>query len=245
MFDQLVIEKLDFYVYCLIDPSNDEAFYIGKGIGNRIFDHEKCAIKSKSSNLKLDRIREIKSRGDNVKMLILRHGIDEQTAFEIEASVIDFGLQCNLNFSNIVMGHDSSDRGLMTIDELNRLYAAKPLTEISDPVLSININRGYKRGMSSDEIYLATKQAWIVGERTRKTKKYALSEYNGVIIEVFEIHGWYKVKTKNNRVNNRWGFDGKVAPQEIRMKYLNRSIAHIKKKGSQGSIRVNFGDMSV
>ena len=44
------------------------------------------------------------------------------------------------------MGHDSSDRGLITIDELNRLYAAKPLTEILDPVLSININRGYKRG---------------------------------------------------------------------------------------------------
>ena len=133
----------------------------------------------------------------------------------------------------------------MTIDELNRLYAAKPLTEISDPVLAININRGYKRGMSFDEIYFATKQAWIVGEKTRKTKRYVLSEYNGIIIEVFEIHRWYKVKTKNNIVNNRWGFDGKVAPQEVRMKYLNRSIAHIKKKGSQGSTRVNFGDIDL
>ena len=46
MFDQLVIEKLDFYVYCLMDPRNNEPFYIGKGVGNRIFDHEKCAIKS-------------------------------------------------------------------------------------------------------------------------------------------------------------------------------------------------------
>jgi hypothetical protein len=177
-------------------------------------------------------------------MLILRHGIDEQTAFEIEASVIDFGLKFNFNFSNLVIGHDSSDRGLMTVDELNRIYAAKPLTEVSDPVVMININRGYKRGMSSDEIYLATKQAWRVGEHTRKTKKYTLSEYNGVIIEVFEIHRWYEVKTKNNKINNRWGFDGKVASEEIRMKYINKSITHIKKKGSQCSVRVNFGNLT-
>jgi len=227
-----------------MDPRNNEPFYIGKGVGNRIFDHEKCAIKSKSSNLKLDRIREIKLRGDNIKILIIRHGIDEQTAFEIEAALIDFGILCNFNFSNIVMGHDSSDRGLMTIDELHRLYGAKPLTQVSDPLIMININRGYKRGMSSDEIYMATKEAWRVGERTRKTKKYVLSEYNGVIIEVFEIHHWYSVKTKGNKINNRWGFNGRVAPREIRMKYLNRSISHMKKKGSQSPFRVNFNDLN-
>ena len=39
MFDQITSEKLKFYVYCLIDPRDDKPFYIGKGKGNRVFEH--------------------------------------------------------------------------------------------------------------------------------------------------------------------------------------------------------------
>jgi hypothetical protein len=34
-FPTSVIENLKFYVYLLIDPINDEVFYVGKGTGNR------------------------------------------------------------------------------------------------------------------------------------------------------------------------------------------------------------------
>ena len=38
---------------------------------------------------KLQRIREIRISGFEVAHVILRHGMDEQTAFEVEAALID------------------------------------------------------------------------------------------------------------------------------------------------------------
>ena len=38
-FSDAVSQKLGNYVYRLIDPRNGEAFYVGKGKGNRVFAH--------------------------------------------------------------------------------------------------------------------------------------------------------------------------------------------------------------
>lgn len=237
MFDQLTIEKLDYYVYALINPETKLPFYIGKGIGNRVFNHKECALKEEHSNLKLDTIREIVNNGQAVEHIIVRHGLTEKEAFEIEASIIDFGNRFGFDFSNLVLGHHSDNRGLMTSDEIIRIHNAKPLTELSDPVIIININKRYVRGNSSDEIYQATKQSWVIGEGKRKTTKYALSEYSGIVIEVFEILEWYPVLTNDNKRNNRWGFNGRIAKKEIRDKYLNKSLAHTKKKGAANPIK--------
>lgn len=35
-------EKHPYYVYCLVDPRNNQTFYIGKGKGNRIFAHRQA-----------------------------------------------------------------------------------------------------------------------------------------------------------------------------------------------------------
>ena len=145
MFDQLTIEKLDYYVYALINPIDNRPFYIGKGNGNRVFNHLNCAIKDNYSNLKLDTIREIINNGFKVEHLIIRHGLTEKEALEIEASLIDFGNRFGFEFSNLVLGHHSNGKGLMTSDEIIRIHNAKPLTELTDPVIIININKKYAR----------------------------------------------------------------------------------------------------
>lgn len=38
-FSKEVINKLKYYVYIYSDPETDEIFYVGKGIGNRVFSH--------------------------------------------------------------------------------------------------------------------------------------------------------------------------------------------------------------
>ena len=48
MFDEKTQQALGYYVYMLIDPSNNKPFYVGKGKNNRVFDHIEYAFKNPS-----------------------------------------------------------------------------------------------------------------------------------------------------------------------------------------------------
>ena len=151
MFDIKTIEHLKYYVYLLIDPKTDEPFYVGKGIGNRVFNHVKCALENEeTSNSKYEEIRRIKDEGNDVKHLIVRHGLTEKNAFEIESALIDT-FKFIPKFKNYVRGNiqggvNSIEKGLMTTNEIIRLYNAEPLDEIGKDCVIININKTYKRG---------------------------------------------------------------------------------------------------
>ena len=86
-----VAGRLKTYVYRLIDPRNGETFYVGKGQGNRVFSHIRAEQNLEGDDLdnKIKRIREIRLAGFEVAHVIHRHGMDERTAFEVEAALID------------------------------------------------------------------------------------------------------------------------------------------------------------
>jgi len=242
MFDIKTIEHLKFYVYLLIDPKTDKPFYVGKGIGNRVFDHVVCALKEDVSNNKYKEIRKIISDGNQVKHLIVRHGLTERNAFEIECALIDT-FKFIPKFKNYIRGNiqggiNSIEKGLMTTNEIIRLYNAEPLNEIANNCVIININKTYKRGSGENAIYEATKEIWDIKEHRRNKIQFVLSEYKGLIVEVFKIESWYSKERGYNPGAKKYGqtylgygFVGTIAEKSEREKYINKTISPFKKRG--------------
>ncbi len=224
-FDSLVIEKLQSYVYFLRDPRSKKVFYIGKGTGNRIFDHLNRAIERPEENDKLEIIKQIISEGKEVEHYILRHGLDENTACFIESVLIDFiGLE---NVTNKVNGYKS---GITTTDEIIIMYKAVEI-EISVPAMIIIVNKYFNINMSKEEIYEVTRQAWVVGKRREKAK-FAFCVYKGIIREVYHINDWCNVEGR------RWAFLGDKAEDSIRQLYIHKKIQEqFLKKGASNPIK--------
>lgn len=239
MFDQKSIEQLGFYVYALFNSESKIPFYVGKGTGNRVFAHVACALEDETESDKYETIRAIQSVGKTVKHVILRHAMSNEEALLVEASIIDLLSYTGVNLTNEVAGHHSHDNGLMTTNEIIRKYNAPPLKSLDDPSIIININKTYSRGTGDAGIYEATRASWVVHEDRRKEVRYALSEFRGIIVEVFQINEWYPVegKDKNGNPKTRWAFNGCIAEDQIRNKYVNRSVAHVKKPGAANPIR--------
>lgn len=227
---QSTIEKLGYYVYLLIDPRTGRPFYVGKGCGNRINHHLLGALETnRNEKEKIKTIRDIQTKGLNVKLVILRHGLIEKEALEVESAMIDFLGKENL--TNLVLGHHATDRGLMKLEDIKIKYEAENAI-FSDPVILININKLYRPNMSAGELYEATRKHWKVSVRRASNIKIACSVYRGIIREVFIVHQWLPSPQKG-----RSYFNGSVALPAIREKYLYKSVARYWKQGSQSPIK--------
>jgi len=132
-FPSEVVDKLKTYVYRLIDPRNGETFYVGKGKGNRVFAHMCSEIETDDPGEKLKRINEILAVGFDVAPAIHRHGLDDGTAFEVEAALID----AYPRLTNAANGSGSNECGAMHAQEIVNKYQAVPAEFIHPAIMRL------------------------------------------------------------------------------------------------------------
>ena len=186
----------DYYVYGLIDPRTNKFFYIGKGSGNRVFQHEREEVDSPNDDkLKLKTIREIKSQKKEVIKVILNSNLTEKEAFAAEAALINaFNYIYNYSLTNDVSGHHS--RCALTVEEFEKIYGAEELKEedIKHRILVIKINRLYRKDITDRELYDSVRGLWRASFDKVKKVDYVFGVYNSLIVAVYKPTQWYKCK---------------------------------------------------
>lgn len=237
-FDKSEIEKLGYYVYVYNDPRNNSPFYVGKGQGNRAFAH----LVDKSESLKTKRIEEIHAAKLTPKIEILAFGLDETTAFKVEAAAIDLiGFE---NLTNTQIGHHSRQYGRRSIDTVHAELSAAKVESFDDDMILFKLNKTYSDAskVSAMALYDATRGIWPVAKASADKAKYAAAVFGGVIREVYQIAAWlpaestlYLDPNRDIQPSDKFEFVGKIADEEIRKKYRWCSVAHLHKRGAASS----------
>ena len=257
-FDSEIIEELGWYVYRLIDPRSGHTFYVGKGKGNRVFQHAQNALSKDQVSSEEDdylsskaqRIIDIRNAGLEVQHVIHRHKLDsEDIAYEIEAAL----LEAYPGLSNIQGGHKNSDKGCAHTSELIRKYKARQLVP-KDHLIAFSCGNALRERASA---YEACRFAWRLNREKIEWQakaddrkyKYALAVDRGFVVDVFSIREWLEATPDNfpgldfpcgdqaeleKLRKSRTGFIGEQAPREILDLY---QFTRLPGTGSQNPVR--------
>ena len=236
-FSNDTIGKIGYYVYRLVDPRNGQTFYVGKGKGNRVFQHvlgaidyydgvDKKEIDEINDPNKLRIIQEIREAGLDVIHIIQRWNLTEKEAFEVESALID----AFPGLANIQSGH-GSEYGVCNAEELEARLSAKAYDEPKDFGYMIIKVRWWRIDEMTDQFgpanarYEATRGCWRISIPDIKKYPYVLSVTDGLVKEVYKVNEWHEK-------GERKEFSGVVADKEIRELFIGKRIPdYYAKKG--------------
>ena len=244
--EKSLLELGEFYVYGLIDPRNHKIFYVGKGSGNRVFDHEEESLKKQDSEkLKFKTIDEIHSAGLEVEKIIINCGLTEDEAFAAEAALINaFNYTSNIGLTNEDSGHHSKEA--LSVENFERNFGAEELQEqdLKHRIMFIKINRLYKRDMPKDELYDVVRGVWRADIENARKVEYVFGVYNSLIVAVYKPTKWYRcnevmpeqLPKQNRELEERLkmriffvdeDYENGVEPDENQKFYIDKSLAEI------------------
>jgi hypothetical protein len=200
-FDDNTYAKLQCYVYVLRSPNDKRIFYIGKAGGRasqgnrRVLEHfdeaeEWLRARSSEPTEKVRKIAEIWRDEEPVEWFVVRHGLTEDVALDVEAALIDtLGISANRETSNIVRGHGAHDRGLLSAQDVAAI-AATPVTP--NAYKRVFIFQIQNAASSADSLKDAVEGNWKVIDAHRRVDDHpvAVGLVNGVSRIALQIAGW-------------------------------------------------------
>lgn len=118
--------------------------------------------------------------------------------------------------------------------------------DIADDLVVIKINQTYRDGMSERELYEYTRGFWRRKIESVEPAKYALAVVFGEVKEVYRIDKWVHASEVNNKFRKyiparhfkRIAFTGDLAPDDIRKKYLGKSVKYLYKYGEASPVKL-------
>jgi len=233
-----VAAKLKTYVYRLIDPRSGETFYVGKGRGNRVFAHihDEQSLDGDDLGNKLKRIREIRLAGFEVAHVIHRHGMDEPTAFQVEAALID----AYPGLDNIAGGTGSNEFGTMHAREIIQRYSAEPAV-FRHKALLISVNKS----AGETSLYEATRYAWKISRAKAMQAEVILATQRGMIVGAFVAEDWLPATGErfpgHPDAPGRLAFIGEEAPADIQALYVGKRVPDdYRKPGAANPIKYTW-----
>ncbi len=246
-FGHKSIEELGFYVYSLVDPRNRKIFYIGKGSGNRVFQHCEAAILEDEESLKLNLIRDIMASGAKVEYYILRHKLSEKEALQIESVLIDFLTYPKFNtehvLTNIVSGHHQWDEGIKTAEEISVIYDCEKIkVRPYDNLMLVSLNRSFDDAKAQGvyrriNIYEKTRKYWAIAKSRAAKIDYVLGVYHGIVRSVLKVNNYeWTLFDEDKKIyfnKERCCFHGALVTNSP---YLNKDVSDYP-FGSGGAIR--------
>lgn len=209
-------------MYALVDPRDNEIFYVGKGSSNnRAFSHLADQTTEPDKNM---RIAEIRSAGAEPIVDILRYGFEtNEQVLDVEAAIIDaIGVE---KLTNQIRGHGTI-RGRQTSQQVERLLGSTPVKIDSSfgRCMLFFIHMSYSPTMSEFEIYDCTRQFWYKVSRHNREEittegklrfPIALAIVDSVVVRAYSIEAWFPAgstlssRTPGNTVE-RWEFVGQL-----------------------------------
>ncbi|WP_438356741.1 T3SS (YopN, CesT) and YbjN peptide-binding chaperone 1 [Dietzia cinnamea] len=236
------------YVYMLIDPRDNAAFYIGKGTGDRVYHHVWTALGDAHSTgeghelltdsehgdnhavrtAKDERIRQIAAAGLTVEHHIVRVCDSPEEAFAVEQALIS-GFRIGAiqseygELTNIASGHYRFAIDDTRAEEIARRLGAEPAPELPRPSLVLKVNVAGATD-DPDTIYDAARRAWSVGADLRSTPDLPVFVVaHDVVRAVYRAQDWTALDRAEGKSGVVWEFDGVLDP-ELNTKFAGKRL---------------------
>ena len=222
-----------FYVYCLTDLKKDKILYIGKGCGNRIFEHEQAA-RSQDGDLGDIDVPERKTIAKCKKLgrHIISYHLTEAEAQAAETTLIHFVKSVvGKKFKNQSAGCGAGGISAEALDDRFK-FTPCPLDDLNPDglVLAVKIQDALDLDTDEETDYRFDNQDdanlksrtlgnWVIGKDAASKVKYIIGIHTGLqnaVVSAYEVGGFETLEeTKNGRKQTRYRFHTTSRSEEV------------------------------